>query len=133
MAFCLVRLLHKNNAPTEPLSFAVSRFNIDARDSKAGALEPPLTENEVTSAIRTQLPNLVSKPAVHAIYQNILDTGRLPPASTLTYFDSWERTNVPKQMVWWINLNVEIEKDHFYGLRIRQNMNPVIAQAPPSK
>jgi hypothetical protein len=132
VALGILRLLRTKDAPTVSLSSEIARFNVEAHDNKVGVLEPQLTEAEVLSAIQAELTNLNShlngQPSIKMIYEKILATRQLPAGSSLMFMDSWERLNVPKQYVWWINLNVETEKGHGYGLRIRQTINPVYGQ-----
>jgi hypothetical protein len=131
-ALVMYRLLRTHNLPTELLASAIARFNSQAQESEVGALEPTLTEKEVIAAIQAQLPNLTGRPQVQQICQRIIDTGRLPTGASFIFFDGWERTNVPKQIVWWINLNLKTGNNHFYDLRIRENMQPAFAQTKGS-
>ena len=128
----MIRLISRTEPPTKSLASEIARFNSQAQENEVGSLEPLLTEKEVLTAIQSQLPNLIGRPQVKQIYQRIFDTGLLPADASLHFIAAWKRNNVPKQIVWWINLEIKTGTNRGYGLRIRENMQPAFAQTKVS-
>lgn len=119
--------------PTWPLKDAITEFNADAMNDRVGEHEPPLTEAEVISSIKAQLPSLKSDPEVYAVYERIIKTGQIPRAARLYFMSSYLPTNddSPARDVWWINLRVMPFRHSNYGLHIRQNNTPAISSVAP--
>jgi hypothetical protein len=111
--------------PTIPLADAVATFNARHKDDPVGQFEPPITEAEVITSIRTQLPNLLASKTVKSIYSDILRTSRIPHDASFHAISGWELRDGNRYTVWWINLDVRTGKDSGYGLRIRENNAPV--------
>ena len=120
-----------NTTPTVALADAVNRFNTRAIEDKVGELEPPLTADEVLASIKSQLATLNSNLESKRMYEQILRTGRLPAQAELYFMDGYNPGNGPTKAVWWINLDVPCHNGLGYGLRIRENNNPVVGQTPP--
>jgi hypothetical protein len=109
-----------------PLSNAVASFNERAREDPVGKLEPLLTEDEVISAIESQLPTLKASRQVKEIYGRIARTRRLPARATIDAMPGFG-SGPAQKVVWWINLDVMASKTTGYGLRIRATNDPVAA------
>ena len=110
-----------------PLSDSVAAFNATASDHPVGRHEPPITEKEIVSAIRSQLPTLRASDQVKAIYTRIAQTRRLPRGASLSSIDGYSPSSGEDYTVWWINLSVVTGPQFQFSLRIRANDNPVAA------
>jgi hypothetical protein len=110
-----------------PLSDAIDNFNTSAQGNIVGKYEPPLTESEVITSIKSQLPTLESSEQVKSIYRRIVNTRRLPKGADFHAIPAFQPRNGPQQIVWWINLEVSTGKNTGYGLRIRETDDPVWA------
>jgi hypothetical protein len=111
-----------------PLSASVDAFNVLARTDAVGKHEPPLTEDEIVTAIETQLPTLKASHQVKAIFARIARTRRLPRGALLNSIPGYEPVAGKRYTVWWINLDVMTGPTSGYGLRIRETDNPVAAE-----
>ncbi len=101
------------------LAEAVKQFNAEAAKDRFGKSQPPLTENEVLTAIRGW--DRSSTPAsddVFATYQTIAETGQLPAGSKLRFTTRWTTDRLDFD-VWWIDLDVETGPKQGYTFRIR--------------
>ena len=67
------------NPPSRPLSNAVETFN----DLNTNNTHVALTETEVISSIKSQLPTLVEAERVKKILRRIVKTRRVPPSTTI--------------------------------------------------
>ena len=121
----------------QPLSDAVADFNERAMNNDVGATQPPLTEEEVVSAIRGWIRNQTKvDDKTYAIYQNIADTKTLPPGASLDFTTRWTGHNGYDFTVWWIDLCVKTGEHAGYGFRIRDrkiSADAIRSAARPSK
>lgn len=111
--------------PRVPLADAVAAFNVRYADDAVGQYEPPLTEAEMMASIHAQLPHLSARDAVKAIFSEIASTGLLPHDASLSATSGWTLKDGTNYTVWWINLDVQTGEDTGFGLRIRENNEPV--------
>lgn len=110
--------------PTIPLADAVASFNSEYAQDEVGRFEPPLTDAEVLTAIRTQLPGLQASDQIRSTFATIVRTQLVPQDArfhAMRQFQSRSRTDYT---VWWINLDVKAGANLGYGLRIRENNAP---------
>ncbi|MDA8564177.1 hypothetical protein N9L06_06990, partial [Mariniblastus sp.] len=114
---------------TIPLAESVATFNETASKDRVGMHEPPITEDEIFTAIKSALPNIKASDQVKAIYSRIVRTRRLPNSSSLNSISGYSPVSGENQQVWWINLDVMTEPSSGYALRIRETSNPVAADA----
>lgn len=64
---------------------AVKKFNANFHTDATGAIQPPLTEDEVVAAIRVWIRDYATIPnEVYEAYQKVADTKRMPPGARLT-------------------------------------------------
>ena len=128
--FWLIRRLNVSHIPTVTLAQAINQFNLNARDNSVGALEPPLTEDEVLAPIQSQSSTTLARyPDVKPIFEEILRTKQIPADTRIYFIDGWQRAkNGPDQTVWWINLDVVTNRESKCGfaLRVRENDAPAI-------
>jgi len=114
-----------------PLADAVASFNSKAQADSVGRLEPPLTEDEVVTAIESQLPTLDASRQVKSIYREIVRTRRVPRRGSLEAMPGFG-SGPSQKVVWWINLDLMTNKNTGYGLRIRATDDPVAASGTAS-
>jgi len=112
-----------------PLAESVAGFNSAASNNPVGMHEAPITEDEIVAAIRSQIPTLDATDHVKAIYSRIARTRRLPRGAMLDSIPGYSPSAGQHYTVWWINLNVVTGPKSGYGLRIRENDNPVAADS----
>jgi hypothetical protein len=108
-----------------PLADAVSEFNSQARDSEVGRYEPLLTQSEVTSVIRAQLPLASATPEVNAIFRRIGAKERLPKGARFESIPESVDEN-GTHIVWWIRLFVPQGQHGGYALAIRDTNDPAV-------
>ena len=123
------KFFSSRSIPKVPLQLAVRHFNASAQLSPVGALEPPLTEAEIISAIQAKLPSLGQMPKEKAILEQILSTKSIPADANLRFYDNTFTTTNGIVIVWRIDLDVFVEHiaagiDKGYGLRIRTTPQP---------
>jgi hypothetical protein len=111
--------------PTVPLAGVVASFNSRSLEDRVGRNEPPITETEIVSAIRSQLSTLRASSKVKAIYADIARTRELPHDASLHSMSGWTWKDGTHYTVWWINLDVFTGPKSGYGLRIRENNQPI--------
>jgi hypothetical protein len=113
---------------SSPLADSVSAFNLRASAHPVGMHQPPITEDEIVSAIESQLRTLDASDQVKTIYSRIARTRRLPRGASLASLASipgYIPTPGEQHTVWWINLEVMTGPKSGYGLKIRGTDNPV--------
>jgi hypothetical protein len=110
--------------PTMPLADAVARFNSEFGQDEVGRFESPLTDIEVLTAIRSQLPNLPASDQVKSIFAKIVRTQLVPQDASIYAMRQFQARNRTEYTVWWINLDIKVGKNFGYGLRIRENNAP---------
>jgi hypothetical protein len=79
----------------------------------------------MVNAIRSQLPALRASNKVKAIYADIARTRELPHDASLHSMSGWTWKDGTHYTVWWINLDVFTGPKSGYGLRIRENNQPI--------
>jgi len=84
-AMMLWNRLHAEDRTPVFLADAVAAFNAKSATDGVGMYEPPLTVDEVISAINSKLPTLTDeKDQVKEIYEQIVATGQLPAGGELS-------------------------------------------------
>ena len=85
----------------------VKRFNERVNQLQAGKGQLPLTSNEVIAAIRGWIPEEHPvTPEVLKRFQEIAETGKLPPGSSLRFMQSWSGYNGFNFEVWWVDIQL---------------------------
>jgi hypothetical protein len=99
---------------------AVAAFNVAAQLDPVGKGQPPLTDEEVIAAIRGWIREKVkASDEVHAAYQKIAETGRLPKEAELDFTTGWIGFRGYDFDVWWIDLTLRNGEGTGYTYRIR--------------
>lgn len=102
-----------------PLAKAVKDFNEKAKDNVVGKKQPELTVDEVVAAIRGWIRDRYpSSDDVYASYQKIAATGILPKGAKITFITGWQGFNDFDFDVWWVDLEVPVDRGGFV-FRIR--------------
>jgi hypothetical protein len=114
------------------LADLVATFNEHSKaNTEVGPYEPPLTTDELVSAINKKIPLLDASPAINATFAKIAKSQRAPEGSKL---DSIELYTDEKgqHAVWWIRFIIQSSDRVGYALAIRDNNNPAILTIHPT-
>jgi hypothetical protein len=101
-----------NGYPNEiPITAAVEEFNKRAKADSTGSTQPPLTVEELKAAIRgwSETDNPYND-TIFVAFQNIVKTGMMPKGSYLYFIPGLVGINGCNVSVWWINLNINLDK-----------------------
>lgn len=135
------------DAPPEPgstsLSDAVKQFNAEAKASKIGKDQPPLTEDEVVAAIRWTVynkPYASATAAEYAALEKVADTKRLPPDGRFEVQTGFAPGDELVYTIWSVRLQIPRGQPYLtYGFPIRDRYvtvgraDPYQSDSPPSR
>ncbi|MEM7576724.1 MAG: hypothetical protein AAF328_04535 [Planctomycetota bacterium] len=103
------------------LAAMVEAFNAKAADDPTGQGQPPITVDEVVAAIRGWIPDLGPDidDATFDRYQQIAETGVVPPGTVLGSMTRWHGYRGFVFQVWWVDLNLPSDGEGFHGYTFR--------------
>lgn len=111
----------EGTANRRDLKSAIEGFNEAASRNLIGKAQPPLTEEEVVSAIRGWQPELTpgATDSIYEQFQKIAESGELPEGAELKYCTGWTGYRGYHFQVWWVDLSIKTGERTGFTFRIR--------------